>query len=93
MAGKSADTAQKAVYNKEYALSVFLDIEGAFNNASTDSLLNVLRSKRVSNTIIRWINSMLSSRIARANSGEINLEVRLLRSQVKFGSVLRALMN
>ena len=36
----------KALYNKEYALSVFLDIEGAFNNASTDSPLNVLRSKR-----------------------------------------------
>jgi len=31
------------LYNKEYALSVFLDIEGAFNGASTDSLLNVLR--------------------------------------------------
>ena len=60
MAGKSTDTAlhvlvgkiEKALYNKEYALSVFLDIQGAFNNASTDSLLNVLRSKRVSNTII-----------------------------------------
>ena len=54
MAGKSTDTAlhvlvgkiEKALYNKEYALGVFLDIEGAFNNASTDSLLNVLRSKR-----------------------------------------------
>ena len=40
MAGKSTDTAlhvlvgkiEKALYNKEYALSVFLDIEGAFNN-------------------------------------------------------------
>jgi len=50
MAGKSTDTAlhvlvgkiEKPLYNKEYALSVFLDIEGAFNNASTDSLLNAL---------------------------------------------------
>jgi len=82
MAVKSTDTAlhvlvgkiEKALCNKKYALGVFPDIEGAFNNASTDSLSNLLRSKRV-----RWINSMLSSRIARANSGEMNLEVHLLR--------------
>jgi len=101
MAGKSTDTGlhvlvgkiEKALYNKEYALSAFLDIEGAFNNASTDSLLNVLRSKRVSNTIIRWINSMLSSRIARAISGEMNLEVHLLRGfPGPQGGVLSALM-
>jgi len=92
MAGKSTDTAlhvlvgkiEKALHNKEYALSVFLDI-------GTDSLLNVLRSKRVSNTIIRWINSMLPSRIARANSGEINLEVHLLRGFPQ-GGFLSALM-
>jgi len=99
MAAKSTDTdlhvlvgkIEKSLYNKKYALSVFLDIEGAFNNASTDSFLKVLRSKRVSYTIIRWINSMLSSRIAGANSGEMNLEVHLLRGFPQ-GGVLSALM-
>jgi len=49
--GGALSTLEAPLYNKEYALGVFL--EGVFNNASTDSLLNVLRSKRVSNTIIR----------------------------------------
>ena len=87
--GGALSTLEAPLYNKEYALGVFL--EGVFNNASTDSLLNVLRSKRVSNTIIRWINSMLSSRIAGANSGEMNLEVHLLRGFPQ-GGVLSALM-
>jgi len=55
MARKSTDTAlhvlvgkiEKALYNKEYALGVFLDIEGAFNKASTDSLLNGFTFKKM----------------------------------------------
>ena len=65
-----------------------LNVQEGCNNAS---LLNVLRSKRVSNTIIRWINSMFSSRIARANSGEMNLKVHLLRGFPQGGG-LSALM-
>jgi len=83
LAGRSTDTAlhnlvskiERAVpvRGKQYALGVFLNIEGAFNNASSGSLLNVLRSKRVSNTVIDWIKSMLSTRIARATSGDTSL--------------------
>jgi len=70
-AGKSTDSAlhilvgriERALNNKKYALGVFLDIEGAFNNASPGSLLHILRARRVSSTIIWWIDSMLSSRI------------------------------
>jgi len=86
-AGKSTDSAlhilvgriEMALNNKEYALGVFLDIEGAFNNASPGSLLHVLSVRRVSSTIIQWIDSMLSSRIARVNSGDINMEVHLTK--------------
>ena len=98
-AGKSTDSAlhilvgkiEKALNNNEYALGVFLDIEGAFNNASPSSLLHVLRARRVSSTIVRWIDSMLSSRIARANSGDINIEVHLTKGFPQ-GGVLSALM-
>jgi len=66
-AGKSTDSAlhilvgriERALNNKEYAITVFLDIEGAFNNASPGSLLHVLRARRVSSIIIQWIDSML----------------------------------
>ena len=99
LAGKSTDTAlhnlvnkiERAVHGKQYALGVFLDIEGAFNNASSGSLLNVLRSKRVSNTVIDWIKSMLSTRIARAASGDTIIEVRLHKGFPQ-GGVLSALM-
>ena len=99
LAGKSTDTAlhnlvgriERALNNKEYALGVFLDIEGAFNNASLASLLNVMRSKGVGDTVIRWIDFMLSNRIARANSGITNLEVCLWKGFPQ-GGVLSALM-
>jgi len=98
-AGKSTDSAlhilvgkiEKALNNNEYNLGVFLDIEGAFNNASTGSLSHVFRARRVSSTIIWWIDSMLSSRIARANSGDINIEVHLTKGFPQ-GGVLSALM-
>ena len=99
LAGKSTDTAlhnlvskiTRAVHGKQYALGVFLDTEGAFNNASSGSLLNVLRSKRVSNTVVDWIKSMLSTRIARAASGDTIIEVRLHKGFPQ-GGVLSALM-
>ena len=77
--------------NKEYALGVFLDIEGAFNNAPPTSLLSVMRSKGVANTVIRWIDSVLSNRIARATSGDISIEVYLRRGFPQ-GEVLLALL-
>jgi len=50
LAGKSTETAlhnlvqriERAINNKEYALGVFLDIEAAFNNASSTSLLSIM---------------------------------------------------
>ena len=99
LAGKSTDTAlhnlvgkiERALDNKAYALGIFLDIEGAFNNALPTSLRSVLQSKGVTSTVIRWIDSMLSNRIARAQSGEASVEVSLLRGFPQ-GGVLSALM-
>ena len=99
LAGKSTDIAlhnlvskiESAVHGKQYALGVFLAIEEAFNNASSGALLNVLRSKRVSNTVIDWIKSMLSTRIARGTSGDTIIEVRLHKGFLQNG-VLSALM-
>jgi len=98
-ASKSTDSAlhilvgriEKALNNKGYALEVFLDIEGAFNNASPGSLLHVLRARTVSSTIVWWIDSMLSSKIASTNSGDINMEVHMTKGFPQ-GGVLLALM-
>ena len=99
LAGKSTDTAlhnlvskiERALVNKEYALGIFLDIEGAFNNAPPSSIKSVLNAKGIGSTVIRWIDSMLSHRIARVTSGVTTLEVQLLRGFPQ-GGVLSALL-
>jgi hypothetical protein len=58
-AGKSTETAlhqlvrvEKMLDQKETALGVFLDVEGAFNNTSYDSISAMLARHGVSHTII-----------------------------------------
>jgi hypothetical protein len=76
-AGKSIETAlhclvvriEKVIDQKQTALGVFLDIEGAFNNTSYDSICAALARHGVSRTIIRWIQATLEGRWATATLG------------------------
>ena len=43
----------------EYALSAFLDIEGAFSNVTTSSIENSLRGMHVPDFLVRFIIHML----------------------------------
>jgi len=81
---------ERTLERQEYALGVFLDIEGAFDNASVQSLQSVLHSKGVSRTIIHWISFMLSCRSATASLGNVELCVELLKGFPQ-GGVLSAL--
>jgi hypothetical protein len=64
-AGKSVETAlhqlvvriEKALDQQEVALGAFLDIEGAFNNTSYDSMCRALAKHGVDHTIIRWVKA------------------------------------
>jgi hypothetical protein len=68
--GKSTETAlHDLVYKidgslaeKEFALGVFLDVEGAFDNTSFDSMDDAASDHSVCSTINRWIDFMLRSR-------------------------------
>ena len=51
-----------AVLNKEVAIAVFLDIEGAFSNARTRSMIEAIRRKGVTESIVRWVSYMLKHR-------------------------------
>jgi hypothetical protein len=75
-AGKSTETAlhqlvrvEKVLDQKEAALGVSLDIEGAFNNTSYDSISAALARHGVSHTILRWIRATLEGPRATANLG------------------------
>ena len=57
---------EKALNQREIALGVFLDIEGAFNSTSYDSMCAALARHGVDHTIIRWIRATLEERQATA---------------------------
>jgi hypothetical protein len=81
--GKSVDTAlhqlvvrvAKAVHQREIALGVFLDIEGAFNSTFYDSMRAALARHGVDHTIIRWIRATLEGRQATAILGETSVSI------------------
>jgi len=69
-AGKSVETAlhqlvvraEKTLDQQEIAIGVFLDIEGAFDNTSYDSMCPAFTRQGVDQTIIRWIRATLEGR-------------------------------
>ncbi|KAL5270074.1 hypothetical protein ACHWQZ_G003533 [Mnemiopsis leidyi] len=51
-----------AILNQGMALGTFLDVEGAFDNVSFDSIEEALNSKCASRGVNRWIMSMIRNR-------------------------------
>ena len=74
-AGRSVETAlhhlvgvvEGALERKRSVLSVFLDIEGAFDNTSLDAISRALDSFKVEDSIRRWIRNMLRTRAVMAS--------------------------
>ena len=69
-AGKFVETAlhqlvrvEKALDQQEIALGDVLDIEGAFDNTSYDSMCSALTRHGVDQTIVRWIRATLEGRL------------------------------
>jgi len=56
----------KTLDQQETALGVFLDIEGAFNNTSFDSMCAALIRHGVDCSIVWWIRPTLEGRLATA---------------------------
>ena len=49
--------------HKEIALSAFLDIEGAFDNTSFNTIFTAARERGLEETCCRWIEVMLKGRL------------------------------
>ena len=85
LAGKSTESTlhclvsriEKAISHKQYALGAFMDIEGAFDNASFDSIQRALEAKGVSPLVTGWIACMLRTRRVRASAGDSSVEVEV----------------
>ena len=82
-AGKSCDSAlhdltsriENSLDANEYTLCVFIDIEGAFDNATFDSMCHAAESFGVEHFITKWIRAMLSTRRLHTGGDSNKVEV------------------
>jgi Reverse transcriptase (RNA-dependent DNA polymerase) len=54
--------AEKTIDDKEFALAVFLDIEGAFDNTKFEIIIQAAERQGVHSSLIRWMYNMLKTR-------------------------------
>lgn len=70
-AGKSVETAlhdlvykiEGTLEHKQLAQGIFIDIEGAFDNATYESMYKAVEKRGTKSTLVRWIRLMLQHRI------------------------------
>ena len=97
--GRSTETAlhtlvssiESSLTNKEFCLTAFLDIEGAFNNVLPTAVTEALTNLNVENPLIRLIEQMLISRSVMAELGEASSIRRVSRGTPQ-GGVLSPLL-
>lgn len=56
------------------SITVFIDIEGAFDNTGYDVIMKEAKNKGVKDWIVNWIESMLKSRRIKAQGNESSIE-------------------
>ena len=84
---------EKAVYNRQTAIAVFLDIEGAFNNAQTTSMVQGLRRHGTRESITRWISFMLTHRVAETSMLGVHSKKEVTRGCPQGGILSPLLWN
>ncbi|KAI5754342.1 hypothetical protein M8J77_007902 [Diaphorina citri] len=85
--GKSTTTAlhslvqrlEKTLVDKEIALVAFIDIEGAFDNTSYDSIQRAAHEKGLEPQVVSWMISMLQSRLTTASLGKEKVTIQATR--------------
>ena len=82
---------EKALDQQEVALGIFLDIEGAFNNTTYDSMCVALARHGVDCTIVRWVKATLEGQRATAMLGNLSRSVAVSRGCPQ-GGVLSPLL-
>ena len=58
------DSVESSILRQQYALGVFLDIKGAFDNCKHDAIIEQMRSKKFPKGIIDWYAQYLENRVA-----------------------------
>lgn len=97
--GRSVETAlhevvhniEKSFVDKAYTLAIFVDIEGAFNNVQTDTLIQSLAEFKVDRVLIDWIDHMLRNRWINCGAKNINIRDRVFQGTPQ-GGILSPLL-
>ena len=58
------DSLESLILRDKYALAVFLDVEGAFNNVSYKSIIKAMYDRNISSKIVKWYDNFLLNRTA-----------------------------
>ena len=53
---------ETAINSNGFALGVFLDIQGAFDNVTPDMIAKGLRARNIPEVLIKWYNHYLRAR-------------------------------
>ena len=99
--GKSVETAlhtliehiEKGLHYKEYTLTTFVDIEGAFNNIEPSSIESSLQSLHVNGHLISLIGQLLRERSIICNLGDSTIVRRVTRGTPQGGVLSPLLWN
>ena len=80
------DKIESGLHRSQFTLGTFLDISGAFDNISIDSIINGFKRKEISENITGWFESSLRNRIADASLGDsISVKRSLTRGTAQGG--------
>ena len=84
---------KNALNRKNFVLTVFLDISGAFRNASSTAMINALIRKGVDRQIVDWITKLLTKRTATASLSGTNICRMINRGTPEGGILSPAIWN
>lgn len=87
------NTVEKAIMNNQYALGLFMDIKGAFNNLTYDTIMNALHSKEVDADIITWYKHFLTTRIVTSTLGISTVDCKCTKGCPQGGCISSVLWN
>ena len=99
--GKSTESAlhqlvtkiERTIVEGQYALGIFLDIEGAFDNVSFKTITDALSDFRLPQLIVRWINAMLRSRTVTVTVQGVSVSKRVKKGCPQGGILSPLLWN
>lgn len=97
--GKSTETAlklltkkiEKTIGEKGYRIAAFMDIMGAFDNTSFESISEALERRGINRKMRDWIQSMLKGRVVRLKMGDYNYDINTVKGCPQ-GGVLSPLL-